>query len=1018
MKYIPDKEINLYDEDLLGTKPYVESLYSIVKSCDTPFTIGLLGGWGKGKSSIVNTLQEKINKNQEENAKVFIYNAWKYSGDSFKRTFLLELLNFFKIDKTNQLSNFYENKYEEKTFGISKIIKYESKKGTNIPLTFAPEQFQAIFDEIIEELTSPNRLSLKWVEEKPGISKKFKKVVIIIDNIDRCHKKLATELLLTVKNFLEVKNCIFILPVDEQGIKKFLGIPGKDGDEFLRKLFNTTIKIRYFSDQELYAFASKLNEKYELGFPPNVISLGAQEFSKNPRRIIQFLNNLYSEKMLAEHQEKSEVIPKDSITNHLDMLAKILVIREEWPGLYEEIYDNKSLLKELNKSFKTGNWTKFEGGLWKNNSLSIKLSEEQYRFLMRTQYIDVDYLEPFFINRDMSIGIPDELNKLVLSQDWDSIKKLIQKDVLSFGQLFEFIFQKLDEEVIKRKLYEPSGFNLISLILKIFSEAKYREKFEEIYKKPHFSKVKTVIDSSEIKNLLLKFSSEYLMGFVLWLDNKSDSTLRKNIIAAINEFDSEKLEDDQIEFIKRFIDYYKEKENILQNIKSKFSELIGKNFGIYETFKEYIKDPNITKYLIDDSVIDLLINSINQDFSQDYSKEKIDFFVFLERSRLLSQEQIDSYIIRILPFLNDNNWSNMSFWLDALTRFIIKSGESTHQETFNVLNNRHQFLFGEYAAGHIDEINIKCYKLFLNLCKEFYIISKEHNSEIIDWLNGFFARNESPGICLYINKTYQEIINHFKSYNWHFALAVIQRFSSLSDFDHKTEIAHTLIQMSLKTNERGGLDENQINQTIEFFFQTFFLDDEQQSREAKKWISAIIRSDFIKGFVKTRVEIIDQPEQQRKIIGLALSLGDKKLGQDIISSIIKSANNYEQLKKRVNQIKRYKNSPKILESALLIVLLNDISTKEIDYYKDVIRVCVENQKLFSKTNIGKIINKLRPLLASDNNEEQLFGVKMVEQLKVIPENKKSLLKTLLSEIKFKGKRNKKLLQSVIRKINK
>jgi len=185
MKYIPDKEINLYkDGDLLGTIPYVESLYSAINSCDTPFTIGLVGGWGVGKSSIAKTLQERINNNQEEDVKVFIYNAWKYSGDSFRRTFLLELLNFFKIDRANQLSNFYENKYEERTFGILKIIKYESKKGTNIPLTFAPEQFQEIFNEIIKELTSPNCLSLRWVKTKLGISEKLKKVVIIIDNID------------------------------------------------------------------------------------------------------------------------------------------------------------------------------------------------------------------------------------------------------------------------------------------------------------------------------------------------------------------------------------------------------------------------------------------------------------------------------------------------------------------------------------------------------------------------------------------------------------------------------------------------------------------------------------------------------------------------------------------------------------------------------------------------------------------------------------------------------------------
>ena len=53
--YIPDKEINLENKDLLGAKPYVETLSEIIRKTNTPFTIGLFGGWGVGKSSIIKT---------------------------------------------------------------------------------------------------------------------------------------------------------------------------------------------------------------------------------------------------------------------------------------------------------------------------------------------------------------------------------------------------------------------------------------------------------------------------------------------------------------------------------------------------------------------------------------------------------------------------------------------------------------------------------------------------------------------------------------------------------------------------------------------------------------------------------------------------------------------------------------------------------------------------------------------------------------------------------------------------
>jgi len=85
VNYILDEEIDLYKkEDLLGTRPYTETLVDVIKSCKTPFTIGLLGGWGSGKSSIVNTLKNHFYNNSKEDIAVFTYDAWKYSQDSFR----------------------------------------------------------------------------------------------------------------------------------------------------------------------------------------------------------------------------------------------------------------------------------------------------------------------------------------------------------------------------------------------------------------------------------------------------------------------------------------------------------------------------------------------------------------------------------------------------------------------------------------------------------------------------------------------------------------------------------------------------------------------------------------------------------------------------------------------------------------------------------------------------------------------------------------------------------------------
>jgi len=94
---IQDIECNLDQKniDLMGTRPYVDVLERMIEENIenyTPLTIGLFGRWGSGKSSIIKTLSERLaKKNTNNSVKTVIYDAWKYSGDAFRRSFLLEL---------------------------------------------------------------------------------------------------------------------------------------------------------------------------------------------------------------------------------------------------------------------------------------------------------------------------------------------------------------------------------------------------------------------------------------------------------------------------------------------------------------------------------------------------------------------------------------------------------------------------------------------------------------------------------------------------------------------------------------------------------------------------------------------------------------------------------------------------------------------------------------------------------------------------------------------------------------
>lgn len=68
------------DRDLLGRGPLVRALAAIFRSPRqaTPFTVGLLGDWGSGKSSVLTLLEQELQRPHETAFDVAWFDAWQY----------------------------------------------------------------------------------------------------------------------------------------------------------------------------------------------------------------------------------------------------------------------------------------------------------------------------------------------------------------------------------------------------------------------------------------------------------------------------------------------------------------------------------------------------------------------------------------------------------------------------------------------------------------------------------------------------------------------------------------------------------------------------------------------------------------------------------------------------------------------------------------------------------------------------------------------------------------------------
>lgn len=116
-------------DDLFPDKTHekvANTLFNLIQSSDRGVTIGLEGGWGSGKSTVVNFLRNKLVDNNDKTL-FFLFDAWAHDGDPLRRIFLESLIN--KIDperKDEKLTGLLQE-----ISGRKKTVAVKTKKSTS-----------------------------------------------------------------------------------------------------------------------------------------------------------------------------------------------------------------------------------------------------------------------------------------------------------------------------------------------------------------------------------------------------------------------------------------------------------------------------------------------------------------------------------------------------------------------------------------------------------------------------------------------------------------------------------------------------------------------------------------------------------------------------------------------------------------------------------------------------------------------------------------------------------------------
>ncbi|EMO5404194.1 NTPase KAP [Acinetobacter baumannii] len=258
-----------------------------------PISIGVFGSWGTGKSTILNLIEKNLNQIKNSDEYVIIrFDAWLYQGFDDARASLLEVIN----TKISELVKEDEKLYTKAinigkrinklralgwaaegtalalgvpTFGLLfKMIDSigngingsageEDAKNITEGINKGKDSLKDIFNE--EKSSAPKEITALKNEFEDLLESLNKKVIVFVDNLDRCLPKQTIETLESLRLFLFMKNTAFVIAADEEmerfAVKDhFNGIDERHVTDYLDKLIQFPVKVPRISTREVRAY--------------------------------------------------------------------------------------------------------------------------------------------------------------------------------------------------------------------------------------------------------------------------------------------------------------------------------------------------------------------------------------------------------------------------------------------------------------------------------------------------------------------------------------------------------------------------------------------------------------------------------------------------------------------------------------------------------------------------------------------------------------------------------------------
>lgn len=278
----PSKDLYHYD----GIAHEIARCISAADASNSSFTIGINGLWGSGKTSLINLIENCIDKesNNKLNTSTFVrFNPWHFESQEQLLTGFFQLLKEALLGRTDWLKDAERKTLGETLSRYSTSISFPSITEVASLLTGPLQGIIAsgnIFSKIVVKILSAavgkyltDSISLDKMKATIDgyLRRRETNIVVVIDDIDRLSDSEICLIFKLVTLTASFPHIVYLLAFDRPVVEKALcNIQRDDGAGYLDKIIQLSIEMPRLSSsdvsQQINAIASDLQERSPFSF--------------------------------------------------------------------------------------------------------------------------------------------------------------------------------------------------------------------------------------------------------------------------------------------------------------------------------------------------------------------------------------------------------------------------------------------------------------------------------------------------------------------------------------------------------------------------------------------------------------------------------------------------------------------------------------------------------------------------------------------------------------------------------